>query len=124
MQIGSPSSDSLKKCCATPPPTLLLTLQAKSSQITKVFEDAYRSPQSLIILDDIERLLEYVAIGPRFSNIILQTLLVLIKKVPTPGHKLVVIGTTSQGDVVESMGLSESLGECGVWHCRGELWPR
>ena len=89
-----------------------------------MFEDAYRSPQSLIILDDIERLLEYVAIGPRFSNIILQTLLVLIKKVPTPGHKLVVIGTTSQGDVVESMGLSESLGECGVWHCRGELRPR
>lgn len=46
--------------------------QAKSSQITRVFEDAYRSPLSVIILDDIERLLEYVAIGPRFSNIVLQ----------------------------------------------------
>ncbi len=33
-----------------------------------------------MILDDIERLLEYVAIGPRFSNTILQTLLVLTKK--------------------------------------------
>jgi hypothetical protein len=37
-----------------------------------VFEDAYRSPLSVIILDDIERLLEYVPIGPRFSNTILQ----------------------------------------------------
>lgn len=28
------------------------------------------------------RLLEYVNIGPRFSNVILQTLLVLIKRIP------------------------------------------
>lgn len=40
---------------------------------------------SIVILDDIERLLEYVAIGPRFSNTILQTLLVLLKKVRSPG---------------------------------------
>lgn len=46
--------------------------QAKASQVLKVFEDAYKSPQSIIILDDIERLLEYVGIGPRFSNVILQ----------------------------------------------------
>ena len=43
----------------------------KSSRITKVFEDAYKSPLSLIILDDIERLLDYVNIGPRFSNVVL-----------------------------------------------------
>ncbi len=46
--------------------------QSKASQITKVFEDAYKSPLSVVILDDVERLLEYVAIGPRFSNTILQ----------------------------------------------------
>ena len=34
------------------------------------------------MLDDIERLLEFVPIGPRFSNTILQTLLVLLKKQP------------------------------------------
>jgi vesicle-fusing ATPase len=47
-----------------------------------VFEDAYKSPLSLIVLDDIERLLEFVHIGPRFSNTVLQALLVLIKKKP------------------------------------------
>lgn len=31
-----------------------------------------QSPLSVIVLDDIERLLEYVAIGPRFSNAVLQ----------------------------------------------------
>ncbi|KAG2487773.1 hypothetical protein HYH03_013618 [Edaphochlamys debaryana] len=81
--------------------------QSKASQITKVFEDAYKSPLSVVILDDIERLLEYVAIGPRFSNTILQALLVLVKRQPPPGHKLLIIGTTSMSDVMESMGLNE-----------------
>ncbi|KAG2433336.1 hypothetical protein HXX76_008400 [Chlamydomonas incerta] len=81
--------------------------QAKASQITKVFEDAYKSPMSVVILDDIERLLEYVAIGPRFSNTILQALLVLIKRQPPPGRKLLIIGTTSMTDVMESMSINE-----------------
>jgi vesicle-fusing ATPase len=49
--------------------------------------------------DDIERLLEYVAIGPRFSNLVLQVLLVLVKKQPPAGRRLLVIGTTSSGEV-------------------------
>eukprot|EP00877_Chromochloris_zofingiensis_P012938 jgi/Chrzof1/7899/Cz02g40140.t1 len=80
--------------------------QAKGSAITKIFEDAYKSPLSIVILDDIERLLEYVAIGPRFSNIVLQVLLVLIKKQPPAGRKILVVGTSSMGEVLESMGLS------------------
>ncbi|KAL0035187.1 hypothetical protein WJX79_005010 [Trebouxia sp. C0005] len=80
--------------------------QAKAAQISKVFEDAYRSVFSIIILDDIERLLEYVAIGPRFSNSVLQTLLVLLKKQPPKGRKLLVLGTTSAGAVMEDMEVS------------------
>lgn len=57
----------------------------------------------MIILDDIERLLEYVSIGPRFSNIILQALLVLLKKQPPQGRKLLVVGTTSNAAVMEEM---------------------
>ena len=55
---------------------------AKVQAIVKIFDDAYKSPLSLIVLDDIERLLEFIHIGPRFSNAVLQALLVLIKKVP------------------------------------------
>ncbi|TXG48620.1 hypothetical protein EZV62_024495 [Acer yangbiense] len=71
----------------------------KCAQIVKVFEDAYKSPLSIIILDDIERLLEYVAIGPRFSNIISQTLL---------GKKLLVIGTTSEVTFLDSVGVCDA----------------
>ena len=55
---------------------------AKVSEIVKIFEDAYKSNLSLIILDDIERLIEYISIGQRFSNLLLQALLILIKKKP------------------------------------------
>ncbi|KAL2979282.1 hypothetical protein AAZX31_13G164100 [Glycine max] len=80
----------------------------KCAQIIKVFEDAYKSPLSVIILDDIERLLEYVPIGSRFSNFISQTLLVLLKRLPPKGKKLMVIGTTSELDFLESIGFCDT----------------
>lgn len=77
---------------------------AKVQAIAKVFEDAYKSPLSLIVLDDIERLLEFVHIGPRFSNTVLQALLVLIKKKPPNAQrKLLVIGTTSMRDILSEL---------------------
>lgn len=48
----------------------------------QVFDDAYKSQLSCVVVDDIERLLDYVPIGPRFSNLVLQALLVLLKKAP------------------------------------------
>ncbi|XP_067825201.1 vesicle-fusing ATPase isoform X2 [Heptranchias perlo] len=53
---------------------------AKCQGIKKIFEDAYKSQLSCVVVDDIERLLDYVPIGPRFSNLVLQALLVLLKK--------------------------------------------
>ncbi|CAN1280769.1 Vesicle-fusing ATPase [Linum perenne] len=80
----------------------------KCAHIVKVFEDAYKSPLSIIVLDDIERLLEYVAIGPRFSNIISQTLLVLLKRLPPKGKKLLVFGTTSEVGFLDSIGFCDA----------------
>ncbi|XP_042508745.1 vesicle-fusing ATPase-like [Macadamia integrifolia] len=81
---------------------------SKCAQIVKVFEDAYKSPLSIIILDDIERLLEYVAIGPRFSNVICQTLLVLLKRPPPKGKNMLLIGTTSEVDFLDSVGFCDA----------------
>ena len=69
----------------------------------KVFNDAYRSPASMIIIDDIERVIEYVGVGPRFSNVALQALLVLTKALPPAGHRLMIIGTTAIPEMLESM---------------------
>ena len=73
--------------------------------------DSYKSPLSLIFIDDLERIIDYVPIGPRFSNTVLQTLLVLLKKVPPDeGRKLLVIGTTSCPHLLEDLGLVQVFG--------------
>jgi vesicle-fusing ATPase len=78
---------------------------AKIARIRKLFDDAWKSPLSVVVLDDLERIVEYVPIGPRFSNLILQTLMVLVKQPPPTGRRLLVLGTTSQRDVVDSLDL-------------------
>lgn len=64
--------------------------------ILQVFDDAYRSTLSVIVVDNIERLLDYGPIGPRYSNLTLQALLVLLKKEPPAGKKLLVLCTSSR----------------------------
>ncbi|KAL9180341.1 hypothetical protein ACHAXT_008311 [Thalassiosira profunda] len=84
---------------------------AKCQEIHKAFLDSYKSPLSLIFIDDIERIIDYVAIGPRFSNVVLQTLLVLLKKVPPEhGRKLLIIGTTSCPELLQDLGLVQAFG--------------
>jgi vesicle-fusing ATPase len=66
---------------------------------------------SLIFIDDIERIIDYVPIGPRFSNTVLQTLLVLLKKIPPDeGRRLLVVGTTSVPHLLEDLGLVQAFG--------------
>lgn len=82
---------------------------SKAHKLARVFDDAYKSPLSLIIIDNIERLLDYVPIGQRFSNILLQALLVLLKRIPShEGRKLMIIGTTSNPDILEDMQLKQA----------------
>lgn len=61
-----------------------------------MFDDAYRSQLSCILVDNIERLIEYGPIGPRYSNVMLQALLVLLKNEPPKGKKLLVLCTSSE----------------------------
>lgn len=72
------------------------TEAAKCLQIRKIFDDAYRSQLSCIVVDNLERLLDYGPIGPRYSNMALQALLVLLKKQPPKGRKLLILCTSSR----------------------------
>lgn len=74
--------------------------------LRKAFEDAYKSPSSCIILDDLERLIDFSQLGGRYSNTLLQALLVLIKRTPPEGKKLLVVGTTAQFDIMDSLELN------------------
>ncbi|KAI7850916.1 P-loop containing nucleoside triphosphate hydrolase protein [Circinella umbellata] len=85
-----------------------MTESAKIAEINKVFNDSYKSPLSVIVMDNIERLVDWVPIGPRFSNAILQALLVLIKKKPPKDRRLLIIGTTTERNVLDQMDMTEA----------------
>eukprot|EP01016_Furgasonia_blochmanni_P008210 TRINITY_DN13305_c0_g1_i12.p1 TRINITY_DN13305_c0_g1~~TRINITY_DN13305_c0_g1_i12.p1 ORF type:complete len:307 (-),score=85.55 TRINITY_DN13305_c0_g1_i12:85-1005(-) len=81
----------------------------KINAMVKIFDDAYRSPLSVIILDDLERLFEYVDIGARFSNAILQTIMVLVKRLPKkPESRLLIIGTSGSTEILKNVGLYQA----------------
>ncbi|KAI1314449.1 transport between ER and Golgi ATPase protein [Mortierella claussenii] len=80
----------------------------KVNAIHRVFQDSYKSPLSIIVMDDIERLLDYTPIGSRFSNTVLQALAVLLKKQPPKGRRLLVLTTTTRRHVLEEMDLMDS----------------
>lgn len=83
----------------------------KADEIRRCFQDAYRSQLSLILIEDIERLLDYAPIGPRYSNVVLQTLLVLIgRPPPCETHRLFVIGTSNNDPLMNHLDLSSVFG--------------
>ncbi|EPZ35768.1 ATPase, AAA-type domain-containing protein [Rozella allomycis CSF55] len=80
----------------------------KMSAITKIFMDSYKSSLSVIVVDGIERLLDFAPIGPRFSNSILQTLIVLFRKYPPKGRKILILATTNHKNVLEQMNMMDA----------------
>ncbi|XP_019879561.1 vesicle-fusing ATPase 1-like [Aethina tumida] len=101
-QLAKNSDFPFVKVCS-PEEMVGYTETAKCLHIRKVFDDAYRSTLSCVLVDNIERLLDYGPIGPRYSNLTLQALLVLLKKQPPPGKKLLVLCTSSRRQVLEDM---------------------
>jgi vesicle-fusing ATPase len=72
-----------------------------------VFSDAYKSSLSVIFIDDIERILDFTPVGMRFSNAVLQTLIVLLRRQPpTEGRRLLIFATTSIAHLLDDLQLS------------------
>jgi vesicle-fusing ATPase len=101
-QLAHNSGFPLVKVCS-PNNMVGFTESAKCMMIRKIFDDAYRSPLSCIIVDNVEQLLDYCPIGPHYSNLTLQTLLVLLKKNPQKGRRLLIICTTNRKEVLDQM---------------------
>ncbi|CAK7229327.1 transport between ER and Golgi ATPase protein [Sporothrix curviconia] len=80
---------------------------SKKDYVHKVFTDAYKSPLSLLILGNIERLIEWNATGARFNNNMVNALKTLVNKSPPKNHRLLIIGTTSSYDVLQLLGMAE-----------------
>ncbi|CAH8638013.1 unnamed protein product [Schistosoma rodhaini] len=56
------------------------TEMAKCAAMKKIFDDGAKSPLSVVIVDNIEGLIEYNPVGPRFSNFIVQAIRDLVSQ--------------------------------------------
>lgn len=81
---------------------------AKIQHISRIFDSAYKSQTSIIVIDNIERIIDWVPIGPRFSNSVLQALLVFLRKQPTHGRRLLVLATTTERALMKQLDVYNS----------------
>lgn len=77
----------------------------KVQQINKVFSDAYKSSMSVILIDEIENLIDWSSIGPRFSITLVGALRTAITTLPEHGRKIMVIATTSEYTTLQHLNL-------------------
>lgn len=78
----------------------------KVSKITASFDDARRMHRSIIVLDDIERIMGYIALRKDFSPTIYQNIVDLLRRVNNPDHQLLVIATTSNIKFLEELDMT------------------
>jgi vesicle-fusing ATPase len=74
----------------------------------KAFDDAYKSPLSVLILDDVAKLVHFAKHGPRYSLLLLHTLQSLLKQRPPPDKRCVVI-VTVETSVARTLDLADSV---------------
>ena len=75
----------------------------KETQIYDIFEQGYKSESFVLILDSIEKLIEYSKLGNIYNNKILQIIYTILCKIVESTKKLVVILTSSNRQL--TMGL-------------------
>lgn len=66
----------------TPSQMLGMGESGKIEHLRRVFSDAYKSAVSMVILDEIELMIEWVPVGPRFQNGVLMAIASLLKTKP------------------------------------------
>jgi len=82
---------------------------SRITAIGKAFDDAYKSSLSVVVLDNIERLLNYTPIGPRFDNMVLQGIQTMLRKQPPmKTRKLLIIATSSSKDFLDQAEVTQN----------------
>jgi len=84
-----------------------------AAQLLRSFRDAAASSSSVLLLDDVERLIGYSPVGPAYSNAALQTLLALLRAPRggrvSKGHTLV-LATSSDAAAMGALGIAAAFG--------------
>jgi len=77
----------------------------KIQHLQKIFTDAYKSPLNILVIDNIELLIDWVPVGPRFSQGVLAALKGFMTNRPPKGRPLLIFATTSSRSVLQQLEL-------------------
>jgi len=81
----------------------------KINRICQIFDDAHKSNLSILVIDDLDKLIDYAPVGPYFSNDLLQVFSALVTKRPdSTDRRLFIIATTSNPRIISQLGLLSS----------------
>lgn len=78
----------------------------KIQHLSKIFTDAYKSPLNVLVLDNVELLVDWVPVGPRFSSSVLAAVKGLMENKPPKGRPLLILATTSERTVLQQLQLN------------------
>lgn len=100
---GAPYTRLLRGCDLGHKPAAARTLA-----LVAAFEDARKSAESFVVLDDVELLVAYCPSGPTFCHQTVQVLKALLQTPVDDSKQLYVVGTTPRLSVLERLGLAEA----------------
>ena len=75
----------------------------KEKQIYDIFEQGYRTESFVLVLDSIEKLIEYSKLGNIYNNKILQSIYTILSKIIEYPKLIVVILTSSNRQLMGSL---------------------
>ncbi|KAF2671050.1 AAA-domain-containing protein [Microthyrium microscopicum] len=77
----------------------------KVQYMQKIFMDADKSPLSIIVIDDIEDIIDWIGIGPRFSVTVVSAIRALLRQNPPGDKRRVVMTTTAQREALSQLNM-------------------
>ncbi len=81
----------------------LLNSIMKEQQLYDIFEQGYKTESFVLILDGVEKIIEYSKLGNIYNNKILQTIYALLSKIIDSNKKIIILLTSSNIDLMKEL---------------------
>jgi SpoVK/Ycf46/Vps4 family AAA+-type ATPase len=86
-----------------------MTESRKAAALEKVFADARTTTEGVVVVENVETVIEWSRVGPRFSNTVLQALVCALSADLRPGCTLVVVLMTRNMGVLRDLELLDAV---------------
>lgn len=85
----------------------LLRVSDKASYIMLTFEQCSRAESSMIIIDNLQRIIEWNSYGGKYDNRVIQTIMTLLRKQINSDKKMIIMMTSYDDDMISNLELDK-----------------